>query len=701
MTKNEELLEEAKRRYPIGTKFIPAHLLGKESACEVYDYKGLSFQDTSNPVNIELYSFDDRNKNSYTGMLMYLGKWAEIISSPKVEEKEVEMIEGNWYELQAEDKWLYKYTKNGAYKSANDVLGKKTEFSICIDTKNKFKSISNWITEGKNIKSIKPANLEEVYKYFPEERPKVEDSKRFKFEKGKYYSFIQDKGDKPRYFLYVEDWKEFGVIADYYRWEGQSERLNKGQELHNTYKASEIKEVSEAEAKGIKEPKYEPQMGSYFTTEGKGIYSGRIMIGKFVSRHDSFRCNGPLISDFNHKGTFLFTNTGYWCYKQETGKSDERIARVATSDEITWLDKCISFGKFIPKEEALKPISSIPEYVEVKAHFFVEKEEIGKIYKTSDPFPTHLKECSKFTWEKVFKDGNGKYFPASTKEAYDSQFKAKEPVMEKEAIHCKTQEEWDIVTNFHKISWTTAKWSDYKQESCINIARKSYMNKEWYVKSSYKVLSFQEWASKVGYKKAEESLVGRYLKAIKPFDFFSVLKPGDYIKIIKGHSSDLKERGKCLEVEKYGSFAPERVVRTGEFELMPVGFSPEVKLDEGQFYKFKVGDKVIGNSKCNKKYNITKEGWIGEVTKVEAKSFRAKKIGESSDWELEYEYFDLYEPSSSYRIAVDPYTEVNLEVSSNLDIFKSKKPAKMSYFAENTQKPGQLVNVQKSKTIKI
>jgi hypothetical protein len=62
--------------------------------------------------------------------------------------------------------------------------------------------------------------------------------------------------------------------------------------------------------------------------------------------------------------------------------------------------------------------------------------------------------------------------------------------------------------------------------------------------------------------------------------------------------------------------------------------------------KFKVGDKVIANKKANKRYVITKEGWIGTVTATKKNGFKAKgKIGTRDNVVvgLEYEYFDLYQ----------------------------------------------------------
>lgn len=66
---------------------------------------------------------------------------------------------------------------------------------------------------------------------------------------------------------------------------------------------------------------------------------------------------------------------------------------------------------------------SIPEYVEVLEGYFTETEQIGKIYKTSEPFPNHLEYCSNktiYNWNNVLKKHPQKFEP-STKKAYDLQ----------------------------------------------------------------------------------------------------------------------------------------------------------------------------------------------------------------------------------------------------------------------------------------
>jgi len=69
-------------------------------------------------------------------------------------------------------------------------------------------------------------------------------------------------------------------------------------------------------------------------------------------------------------------------------------------------------------------------------------------------------------------------------------------------------------------------------------------------------------------------------------------------------------------------------------------------LQEDNKMKFKVGDKVIGNIEANLYYGITREGWIGEVTKTydngNIKVRGTDRFDNIADYEVKEECFDLY-----------------------------------------------------------
>ena len=79
----QELLEEAKRRYPVGTKFKLAHDSSKQSYVKHANY----FWGTSNNIYCAQHSSgNDFDNFTYNGCIYSEGKWAEIISETKSEE---------------------------------------------------------------------------------------------------------------------------------------------------------------------------------------------------------------------------------------------------------------------------------------------------------------------------------------------------------------------------------------------------------------------------------------------------------------------------------------------------------------------------------------------------------------------------------------------------------------------------------------
>jgi hypothetical protein len=85
-------------------------------------------------------------------------------------------------------------------------------------------------------------------------------------------------------------------------------------------------------------------------------------------------------------------------------------------------------------------------------------------------------------------------------------------------------------------------------------------------------------------------------------------------------------------------------------------------------FKFKVGDFVVGNSKANTRYSVTREGWTGEVTKIEERngglfmSVQGKYNSDNSHFhDLKVECFDLttedeHDPRVEYKPSPISYT---------------------------------------------
>lgn len=87
------IIEEAKKRYPIGTRFFPAHISVVDGYCVVVDhnFEGVEGDYISSLLpNGDLFSrreeggeYDPKyGDNCYNRYLFWGGKWAKILSKP-------------------------------------------------------------------------------------------------------------------------------------------------------------------------------------------------------------------------------------------------------------------------------------------------------------------------------------------------------------------------------------------------------------------------------------------------------------------------------------------------------------------------------------------------------------------------------------------------------------------------------------------
>ena len=83
----------------------------------------------------------------------------------------------------------------------------------------------------------------------------------------------------------------------------------------------------------------------------------------------------------------------------------------------------------------------------------------------------------------------------------------------KQAVHCKTQEEWDFVLSKITHSFSDKAWNNYKSESCF-IDASTISSKNRCINAGYQILSFQEWCDLNGYKMEKEVKfeVGKWYK---------------------------------------------------------------------------------------------------------------------------------------------------------------------------------------------
>ena len=123
-----------------------------------------------------------------------------------------------------------------------------------------------------------------------------------------------------------------------------------------------------------------------------------------------------------------------------------------------------------------------------------------------------------------------------------------------------------------------------------------------------------------------------------------------------------------------------------------ISFNGGIHLDIGYFWseemleplcKFKVGDMVIGNDKANKHYNITKKGWVGEITFIGRDNrIMVKGLGLEGDVVVDSSYFDLYKPASNNKIVIT--TDGKVTTASLYNGKEKIKTAKSSCHPEDT-----------------
>ena len=154
----------------------------------------------------------------------------------------------------------------------------------------------------------------------------------------------------------------------------------------------------------------------------------------------------------------------------------------------------------------------------------IEKWSVGSygvvINSTNKRFPIGFidKIISAISNKKVEFENYNSYDPENLQYSYGLEFKwfatkteaeefAKtliEPTEEtkrplKQAVHCKTQEEWDFITEKLGYKWLESRFENYKKNSCIGIQIRTNGHISEFI-NNYQILSFQEWCDLNEYK---------------------------------------------------------------------------------------------------------------------------------------------------------------------------------------------------------
>lgn len=417
----DALLEEAKRRYPIGTKFKSA-LKGDKHP----------FQ-TIVKENIYLDKVDGRQviwNGDGCGFIYDDENWAEIVEEPKVETK---FEKGKWYYYEhgenGKDKYYLKYDKHNSGKFYY------IEYIKLMKNAKAIRQVSD--VPFKFMYNIKEVPLSEIQQYLPDGHPdkikqevKEEVKPNITWKIGDYVVFVEDwcfskKGD-------IDKIKELGtrVTALYLKKEGLA-----GSPLYKECKLKVFPTLQEAQK---------------FSDELLGKSKAGLRVEDLVE--GEIYVNGP-------------DNGTTWCYIIKYSKNSSKKAvglyktgvysaeycnymgdytegwllRLATPDEKKWLNTCIKQDKFIEQSELnkyddegnlMEKNEEYPEYVKLIniGGCIGETAIINRIYKlVKDNRGNYQYE---FLLDNVYKfgfdDRNGKftkYFEPSTKEDYEAQFK--------------------------------------------------------------------------------------------------------------------------------------------------------------------------------------------------------------------------------------------------------------------------------------
>jgi hypothetical protein len=168
----------------------------------------------------------------------------------------------------------------------------------------------------------------------------------------------------------------------------------------------------------------------------------------------------------------------------------------------------------------------------------------------------------------------------------------------KEAVHCTTQEEFDFVlSKFNPQGLTTDKWSTHCDGTYIVTAGLDYVgcfgSKGYIINKNYTSLTFKQWCDKYNHCYVTASLEGRYIKCLKENDWNGgKTKVGDVLKIRKSDSvGDLFIGPYCLDNER---------LRDGEFELLPIDYTPDLIKEETMFKKGDYIVTLINDGNCGK-----------------------------------------------------------------------------------------------------
>ncbi len=471
-----------------------------------------------------------------------------------IDKKSIALIKDNWYTGEGNEKWLFKY--NG-FQQGFSIVG----MSKCCSIPSGDRTISAGSLQ--NIKNVQLANLEEVYKHFPEEKPKgltnkdMQIGELYKYDKHLILRFKGIKVNGP--YLSIT----MGSFNPSSSWNFSIDSIElPSEDERRWYLACEQANKFIPKEEALKSTSMEPIIGNWYKlVNGRSTVSSNWLIkfngwpGNTLNSTLAI-CEGKAYGSNSNFGT-----KGYYNLEPVT---DMSIVYREYPDEK-------------PKETIL---SSLPE----KWQILRNNENANVINK----------------W---FED-IGAYYGLVNGRGYAHSMSPEGKVLTTEEFYTKIgktmeKKETSLVGRYVKVVDNTAivhyncKIGDYLKFHSMDNGLEYWGNDRndnitpWYFGYRAHENSYFE-LQPIGFTppKKEENLVGRWLKALIDHPSAGVVKKGEYGKIIKdGYCSDL-----IVDFPSQSGYnvSKLRLDDTSRYELMPEGFIPpnkeESKFVAGKWY---------------------------------------------------------------------------------------------------------------------
>lgn len=182
------ILEEAKRRYPVGTKFKD-HTIQK-----IWTVKNTNFTYSNDYINKEAVYLEPKDVVEHTDSRwsIYLdGKWAEI-----VEEVKSQFEVGKWYIINSDNSRFINVVKIKKVFSNTKIEAENGYYNIKSDNGGNGWNASTNKHVWKDINKVTPLTLEDVQQYLPGTHPDIIDKPLpktiEKWSKGTYVVYLQN-----------------------------------------------------------------------------------------------------------------------------------------------------------------------------------------------------------------------------------------------------------------------------------------------------------------------------------------------------------------------------------------------------------------------------------------------------------------------------------------------------------------------------